>query len=130
MKTVVKEETLRKGNAIYEIWPYKTPGGGWSFDDDARGVKAEPFVAGADTFISKLAGEGATQVGIRFSDKPFKGYQFHVSKVNGEVHSGTDYYSEAFDHDLWLCPCLANYYDKSPEKIFLQFIPVPVKENK
>jgi hypothetical protein len=41
-------------NSIHVIQPYWHHGT-WVFDDDEHGLSREPFVAGADTIVSKLA---------------------------------------------------------------------------
>jgi hypothetical protein len=105
-------------NSIYTIFPYKK-GSVWMFDDERRGILQEPFVAGADTLLEKLA-EGNDKTTVIFSANPFPGHQYKLDYVSGEANAGTYYHSKTHEHDLWLCPVLGVYFDKSPKELFIE----------
>lgn len=108
-------------NAIWSIKVYKS-GSVWAFDDDRVGLKGEPFVAGADTLIDKLAGK-KKKITLIFSDEPFPSATLmlkRIKKLWGTV-VGTDYYCKQLDHRLWLCPALNLYYPKSPKRLYIEY---------
>lgn len=106
-------------NSIYAIDVYKN-GPMWVFDDASVGLVKEPFVAGADTLIDKLAGE-KDKITLIFSTIPFPGHKVVIERKNTNPPAGTDYFCEAMDHDLWLCPALNLYYPDSPNKLFVNY---------
>lgn len=109
-------------NAIIAIHPYKC-GALWVFDDEAVGLRQEPFIAGADTVIDHLvrdipdAENGFT---ILFSSRPFPGYQVEFDWRREEM-GGNWYYSADHDMEGWLCPALFRYFHTAPKKIYAQF---------
>lgn len=109
-------------NAIYSIHP-TWQDGVLAFDDPARGLSREPFVAGADEVLRSLASrvsdrcrEGFT---LLFSDGPFPGSQIRV--VRKEADYGGNWY-ESEDGSLrgWLCPALYRYYPVAPDSLYLE----------
>lgn len=107
-------------NSIFSIDVYKE-GVMWAFDDARVGLKKEPFVAGADTLIDKLAGK-KKKITLIFSDKPFPSATLQVERTSkpGKI-VGTDYYCNQLDHTLWLCPALNLYYPKSPKRLYIEY---------
>lgn len=114
----MKKNTAKPvNNSIFTIEVYKH-GAMWVFDDARVGLDKEPFVAGADTLIDKIAG-GSDKITIIFSTIPFPGHKLRVDRKNTKPVTGTDYYCEEYKHDLWLCPALNLYYPKSPDHVFI-----------
>ena len=111
-------------NAVIAIHPYKS-GGLWVFDDEAVGLRQEPFIRGADTVIDHLvrdipqAESGFT---IFFSARPFPDYQVEFQWRREEM-GGNWYYSADLDLEGWLCPALFRYFETAPQKIYAQFRP-------
>jgi hypothetical protein len=111
-------------NSLLVIHPYKS-GNTWVFDDPAVGLVREPFVAGADVLLDRMsenipnAAQGMT---IVFSAQPFPGYQYEV-QWRREEFGGNWYYSPAHNMEGWLCPALFEYFEKAPERIYLQVKP-------
>lgn len=109
-------------NAIISIYPYKY-NGLWVFDDDAVGLRQEPFIAGVDTVIDHLtrdipnAENGFT---ILFSNGAFPGYQVEFQRRRADM-AGHWYYSPDLELEGWLCPALFKYFDTAPETIYAQF---------
>jgi len=111
-------------NSILVIHPYKYQGV-WVFDDPKVGLVQEPFVAGADVILDRMAekvADSASAVTVLFSTTPFPGYQFELA-WRREEHGGNWYYSSDFELEGWLCPALFKYFDRAPERIFAQVKP-------
>lgn len=108
-------------NSIMTIRTYRH-NGGWVFDDDAVGLVKEPFVAGADTAIERLA-DGVDAVNLTFSAIPFPGHKLVLDKVKGGPTTGTDYHCKELNLDMWLCPALNLYFPESPDKVYVDYKP-------
>ncbi len=106
-------------NAILAIEVYKK-GQMWMFDDDAVGLKEEPFVAGADTLIDILA-KKRKRITLIFSEIKFPGHNLVITRKSGNVKEGTYYHCKELNHDLWLCPALGKYFSKSPKEIYIEY---------
>lgn len=104
-------------NQINTIYPYKNKGQ-WMFDDESVGLKGEPFVAGADDMLDMLV-EKASCILI-FSKDPFPDATHTIRNIGDNSIGGTDYYSEDFEHQLWLCPALLKYFKEPPAKIYFK----------
>jgi hypothetical protein len=113
------------GNTISVIAPYKHHGQ-WVFDDPARGLKQEAFVAGADDWIDKAtvkipnAERGFVLV---FSGQPFPGHQFQMERRRSDGSGGTWYYSPQFKMEGWLCSALLRYFKEPPPRLYAQVKP-------
>lgn len=98
----------------------------WCFDDEEKGVKAEPFVMGSSELITALADENDLNSGekknltLRFSDTFFEGAQMRLDWVRYQEKKWNLYESKAFDMEGWLCPVLYKYFDLPPERLFVQ----------
>ena len=111
-------------NALFAIHPYKHQGL-WVFDDDRVGLVKEPFVSGADDAIDRMVEQipnAVSGVTMLFSAQPFPGYQ-HEFIWRREEFNGNWYFSPALDMEGWLCPALFKYFDKAPERLFVQVKP-------
>jgi hypothetical protein len=92
------------------------------FDKEEWNTVAEVFVPSATSYLEKLTDKDEPT--LIFSDKPFPD-SHKVTIVNDgefESYGGTTYYSEEFDHYLWLCGYLNYFYPESPKEIYLQVI--------
>lgn len=115
-------------NEINVIMPYKQLDM-WVFDDLAVGLKAEPFVGGADTMIDRVtAGIPDARRGfvMVFSASAFPGHQFRLEWRRPD-HSGNVYYSAELGLEGWLCPALLRYFAEPPAEIFVQVRPRPAE---
>jgi len=117
-KTLIKKKT---NNSITRILVYKYYNG-WVFDDPKVGLDHEAFVAGADDLCDYLS-QGKDKVLITFSAINFPSHKIRVHYVSGKIESGTVYYSEDLKQELWLCPALGKYFNKSPKNIYIDFNP-------
>ena len=115
-KTKTNQNSIQ---VIRPYWAFNT----WVFDDEAKGLEAEPFVSGAPELLSILARDipNAYQDGFRllFSPGPFPGYQLVVDWVR-EEHDGNWYRNEDLNMEGWLCPALFQYFDKAPARIYVK----------
>lgn len=109
---------MKSTNSIFIINPY-IHGSSWVFDDNNVGLVKEPFVAGADTLLDVVS-EGREKCTALFSQIKFPSAQYTLTYKAGEINSGTDYFCEELNHDLWLCPALGCYFDESPKTIYLE----------
>jgi hypothetical protein len=108
-------------NSILVIHPYKYAGV-WVFDDPKVGLVQEPFVAGADVLLDRMAENipnAAAGMTVLFSSQPFPGSQFEFVRRR-EESGGNWYYSPAFELEGWLCPALFKYFERAPEWIYVQ----------
>ncbi len=113
-----------RNNQIKIIEPYWAKGT-WVFDDEATGLKAEPFVQGIPEMIDRLVADipNARQ-GFRltFSADPFPGHEIVVER--GAPREGGYWYRDPeTGRRGWLCPALFKYFREAPLKIYAQADP-------
>lgn len=73
-------------NQIFVIAPYSSDDT-WVFDDEARSLSREPFVSGADTFVTRLSRDipdADRGFQLLFSAGPLPGFQAKVVRVRSE----------------------------------------------
>ncbi len=111
-------------NALMVIEPYWHEGN-WVFDDEAKGLEKEPFVAGIPDMIDDLVkGIPDARSGFRllFSPAPFPEYQIEVTKVR-EENGGAWYSRMVGGSEGWLCPALFKYFETAPEALYVRAEP-------
>ena len=107
--------------------PYKIGGkGNWVFDDEPKGIVAEPFVSGCseiiDQIVKPLGPKSKTSKGVQliFSGEPFPGYT--VKLEFNFPDSGGAWYTAVFPKSPamsgWLCKCLMRYFPEPPDLIY------------
>jgi hypothetical protein len=97
----------------------------WVFDDERVGLKAEPFVGGADDMIDRVTADipGACDGFVMvFSADAVPGAQFRL-EWRRQDRSGNVYYSPELDSEGWLCPALLRYFGAPPAEIHVQVKP-------
>ena len=111
-------------NSIQAIHPYYHEGL-WVFDDDAVDLVREPFVAGADLIMDRLAEQvpdvrnGFTLI---FSELPFPGHQVSLEWMHEEC-GGNVYKCNELDMVGWLCPALLKYFNDAPRELYAEVRP-------
>ncbi len=114
------------GNSLFVIHPYNTMPNGrgsWVFDDEARDLKAEPFVMGIPEMINhftkdiKNATKGFTLI---FSATPIPKAEAHLQLIRKEGQ-GTWYRLMGTSFEGWLCPALYKYFKNPPKNIYCKF---------
>jgi len=111
-------------NAIMVIAPYWYEGT-WVFDDPTVGLVREPFVSGVPEMIDVLVQDiPDARRGFRliFSASPFAGYQKELIWVRKEF-DGNWYRTEDPPMEGWLCPALFEFFDETPERIYVKAEP-------
>lgn len=103
------------------ISPYRTPDNGWVFDDPARGLVAEPLIAGADTLCDMLA-NGAETFTVRFDDIPVKNADTLILTQGDSEKKESWYYSVRYNIIAYFCPALFRYFPSPPQKIYYSVI--------
>ena len=109
------------GNAILVIAPYWY-NGTWVFDDEAAGLKREPFVAGVPEMIDVLVKEiPEARSGFRllFAASPFPRYQKKLTWLRGDM-GGNYYRLEDPSMDGWICPAMFRYYKTAPKELYVK----------
>ena len=99
--------------------------GVWVFDDPARGLVREPFVAGADKMIDRVVADiphAAKGFTLTFSATPFPGHQYRLDWLRQE-DGGNWYASEQLDMEGWLCPALFKYFTEAPRELYARAEP-------
>ena len=108
-------------NSIMVIAPYRHAGT-WVFDDEAVGLRREPFVGGVPEMIDEMVKEiPDADAGFRltFSTQEFPGYSHKLVWRRGDS-TGNWYYCQQVDMEGWLCPALFRYYKEAPEEIYVK----------
>lgn len=108
-------------NSIFVIRPYKKLGL-WVFDDEARGLKEEPFVGGADTLIDIVTAEipvAHEGFALLFSTGEFPGASVRLDWLRPDL-SGNTYWCEQLQMEGWLCPALLKYFEAPPQSLYVK----------
>jgi hypothetical protein len=114
-------------NALHHIHCYWT-GTTWAFDDAAKDLHGEPFVAGADKILTSLVTAFTIRnaftkgFGLIFSDQPFPGFQVVASRGRQE-HNG--FWYVVMGREGWLCPAMFRFFPEAPLHIFIQIVEAP-----
>ncbi len=112
-------------NAIRVIFPYQK-NGVWMFDDDAVGLKEEPFISGAPEIIDRLVVEirdAENGFALCFSEQPFPQFQGKLDWLR-EESGGNWYRLSGTDMDGWLCPAMFKYFTEAPASIYVKAEPI------
>ncbi len=115
---------MTSSNSIQAIHPY-FDNGLWVFDDDAVGLVKEPFVAGADLILDRIAEQvpdahnGFTLI---FSELAFPGHMVSLDWMHEEF-GGNVYHCKELDMVGWLCPALLKYFNEAPKQIYAEVRP-------
>lgn len=110
--------------AVTVIKPYKYHGT-WVFDDPAKDLQYEAFVAGADDMIdiaTKDIPDAQNGFVLVFSQFEFPGHQIQLDWLREEADGNVYFWPEA-NQEGWLCPALFKYFDEAPNHIFIQVKP-------
>lgn len=108
-------------NSILVIAPYWY-NGTWVFDDNAVGLKREPFVGGVPEMINVLVKDiPSAKDGFRltFSANPFPGHQYKLSWLRGD-RTGNFYKLDDPPMEGWICPAMFRYYSEAPKTLYVK----------
>lgn len=104
-------------NSILVIFPYCT-NGVWRFDDEATGLKGEPFVGNVNRWIDKMVKgipHARKGVALFFSPVPIPNHQIKIDWVRAE--SGGNIYTDG-KIEGWFCPALYKYFTVAPKVMY------------
>ena len=99
----------------------------WVFDHERVGLLQEPFVSGADEFLTYLVRDiPDARNGFRllFSAAPFPGFQRKLIWDREEM-GGNWYRSDDPPMEGWLCSALFRYFDEAPAELYMKAEPLP-----
>lgn len=131
-ESVPGRKILEAANSLLTIRLYYHHGL-WVFDDVRTGLKAEPFVAGADDLIDYvLTVKGLRATALQdgftaiFGKKEFRDADVQLN-FTGYADGGTvyepaglpDFRNKDGLREVWLCPALNLYFQDSPESIWV-----------
>lgn len=110
-------------NSILVIHPYYLEGI-WVFDDETRGLKQEPFIAGIDKIIDlsieKLKIKNSKRgFHLIFSENKFPSFNVELEWVK-EENGGNWYRDKLSGVTGWLCPALEQYFESTPSNIYIE----------
>lgn len=104
--------------------------GDWVFDDESRGIKAEPFVGDTNVIIDavvKHIPNSRCGVKLLFSEEQFEGC-VPFPLVKGAKSNGGCWYSltraDGVSLKGWLCKVLYKYFPKAPRNIWFKVQPI------
>lgn len=101
----------------------------WAFDDEDVGLDHEPFVEGSSEVLTALVEAlgipTAKENGfvLCFSTEPLGPDQAVIHLVE-QVNGGAVYETAVAGQQMrgWLCPNLMRYFDRPPQRIYLDFL--------
>ena len=96
--------------------------GTWVFDDEAAGLKMEPFIQGIPDMINDLVKnipDASRGFRLLFSASRFPGYQVELEWVR-EEYEGNWYRIKGQTQEGWLCPSMFKYFEVTPKSIFVK----------
>lgn len=96
----------------------------WVFDDEAVGLKNEPFVCGMNEIIDIIVSEFENPekgIDLIFSAKEFPN---HAGKLDWQKEDcgGNWYVWGKNTMSGWLCPALYKYFKEAPKEIYFKAI--------
>lgn len=107
-------------NSILVIHPYKDSSGVWMFDDEATGLRREPFILGIDKMLDLATSsiEGAEGgFNLFFSACPFPNHTLKLEWRRQES-GGNWYFCPQYGFEGWLCPALFKYFSQAPPELY------------
>lgn len=108
----------KTNNQINVIYPYRTQGGGWSFDDEEVGLHGEPFVLGIPEIIDSIVDKKAKRFTVFISKDKIPNYTGLLIKLKKE---DTGWYTlHGTEFKGWLCPATLKYFKDYPDKIYFK----------
>ena len=105
-------------NALQTIRAYRHHGG-WAFDDELKGLSAEPFVCGIPEIIDTVLDDpDAKTVTLTFSAREFPGVDRKLTRREPEL--GGYWYETGQGERGWLCPATLCFFEGFPAELFVK----------
>lgn len=112
------ETTINKSkNQVNVLYPYRTKGGIWCFDDKDLEIVAEPFVGEINDIIDYFA-KGRENLAVYISKGILPNETLVLNKKE-ELGQGM-YECTTIGVTGWLCPCLLNYFPDYVDEIHVR----------
>lgn len=110
---------MKHKNQVNVIYPYRTHGGTWVYDDPDVPVFAEAFVMGSSELIDHFVGEKAMKFTAYISSKPLPRQTLHLVNIDkgGEIQGW--YRLVGTDMENWLCGHVLDYFEGYPQNIYV-----------
>ena len=109
----------KASNEVNVIHPYRTPYGGWVYDDPDIGVYSEAFVMGSSEVIDHLVGKKCNQFTATISRNKLPKYDARLIKIEEEKDIEGWYQLEGTKMKHWLCGCVLDYFVGYPDNIYV-----------
>ncbi len=94
----------------------------WCFDDESKGIYAEPFVRGMSEMLDEVARHcGRTDTMSIELGEYLDSWDYKLELVK-EEDRGAVYYCPDLDMTGWLCPVLHQYFDEVPQTIYIRVL--------
>lgn len=109
-------------NAVNVIYPYRTDGGTWVYDDPDVPVYAEAFVMGSSELIDMVVGTDCNKFTAYISKDPLPNHTVILDNIDEEKNDGFEgwYRMRGTTHENWLCEHLNDYFSpKYPKTIYV-----------
>jgi hypothetical protein len=113
-------------NQINVIYPYRTKGGTWVYDDPDVPVFAEAFVMGSSELIDMLVGKECNNFVAFISSKPLPEPTVILDNIDTEETQALSagllgwYQMRGTDHKNWLCGHVKDYFPDYPKQIYVK----------
>jgi hypothetical protein len=123
-KKQVKVIMDKSKNQINTIFPYRTKGGTWAYDDEDLDVFAEAFVCGSSELIDQLVGKETDSFTANISAKYMPGYTVKLINIDETEKDQIQgwYQMEGTTHKNWFCGHLLDYFEGYPKEIYVTII--------
>ena len=118
------DNTPAIANSLHRIGVYDRAGA-WVFDDDKKGLYAEPFVFGSSQMIDTailtkgLELDRDYQYNITISASEMPMYDCVITREGEETCGGYIYRLDGGELTGWLCPATTKFFGEHPERIYV-----------
>lgn len=122
--TPIKKD--KRNNTVNVLYPYRTKGNTWVYDDLDIPVVGEAFVMGSSELIDMLVGKEANSFTMYISAKPLPSPFIAIDNIDEsmdeELVGIKGWYQEReTGHKHWLCSQVSQYFiDPYPKTIFVK----------
>lgn len=111
-------------NQINVIYPYRTEGGSWVYDDLDIPVVAEAFVCGSSELIDMVVGEECNNFTAYISEQPIPEATCILDNIDEEKNDGMQgwYRMRGTTHENWFCSHLNDYVSPYASTIYVKIV--------
>jgi len=113
-------------NLVNVIYPYRTQGNTWVYDDTDVPVYGEAFVMGSSELIDILVGEDCDNFTAYISAEPLPNPTVILDNIDEKMESNADdfnmqgwYQMRGTNHKNWFCNHIMDYFNVLPKTIYV-----------